>query len=207
MSALGLSKRVILRAGLILFLYPTLGFADMFCYLVMPSVSKNSSQSSRQFEPIVVPSNFNPVIERMRGKTQVPIVLPDKFDAGLYPFILTLTSSEYEISLDATSDCQGAGACNKGHITGRKVKSTIPVGTRNFPFRLYRKKARSVTLANGIRGHYIESFCGANCDDAKVFWIQNGYQFMVGLKGGKLEDVVKMANSAIANQQFAQVKR
>jgi len=71
------------------------------------------------------------------------------------------------------------------------------VGTSNFPFEP--ERAQAVTLANGIAGYFIEALCGANCDDPKVFWIYNGYQYMVGLKAGLQADVVALANAAITN--------
>jgi hypothetical protein len=58
-----------------------------------------------------------------------------------------------------------------------------------------------VTLTKGIKGYFIDFTCGANCDSAKIFWVQNGFQYMVGIKAGALEDVVKLANDVIHNQR------
>jgi hypothetical protein len=41
--------------------------------------------------------------------------------------------------------------------------------------------------------------CGANCDDARLWWIYDGYEYMLGLKAGRYEDVVALANAAIVN--------
>jgi hypothetical protein len=55
-----------------------------------------------------------------------------------------------------------------------------------------------VVLANGLTAYFIPYVCGANCDDSKVIWEQNGYRYLVGLKAEKKKTVVEMANSAIA---------
>lgn len=57
----------------------------------------------------------------------------------------------------------------------------------------------AVTLANGIEGYFTESVCGANCSDATVLWICNGFQYLVGLKAGRQSDVLNLANAIIEN--------
>ena len=65
--------------------------------------------------------------------------------------------------------------------------------------RAYLGLARIYAMLNDIEAYFIESQCGANCDDAKVFWIYEGFQYMVGLKGGKQADVLNLANATIEN--------
>jgi hypothetical protein len=132
----------------------------------------------------------------------VPPMLPPEFptEEGLpdiYPYLYTSDEGEYEISLDYGVDCRGAGACHYGSLTGKKVDSDFPVGTSNFPFDI--GDAHIFTLTKGITGYFVASVCGANCDDGRVFWIYEGYQYMVGLKAGALEDVMALANAAIMN--------
>ncbi len=151
--------------------------------------------------PREVPPTFQPALARLES-TGVPLMLPSDFpiEEGLppiHPYVYTAEPGEYEVSLDFGADCQGAGACHYGSLTGKKVDSSEPVGTHNFEFDAAR--AQKVTLTNGIEGYFIESVCGASCDDAKVFWIYNGFQYMVGLKGGPQSDVVDLANAAITN--------
>jgi hypothetical protein len=132
----------------------------------------------------------------------VPPMLPPEFPTeaslpDIYPYIYTSEDGEYEISLDYGEDCHGAGACHYGSLTGRKVDSDIPIGTRNFPFDI--GNAQVISLAKDITGYFVASVCGASCDDAKVFWIYEGYQYMVGLKAGAQEDAIELANAAIMN--------
>lgn len=151
--------------------------------------------------PRKVPPTFQPVLARLES-TGVPLMLPSDFpiEEGLpsiHPYVYTVEPGEYEISLDFGSDCQGAGACHYGSLTGKKVDSNEPVGTRNFGFDA--ERAQKVTLTNDIEGYFIESVCGASCDDAQVFWIYNGFQYMVGVKGGRQSDVLNLANATIIN--------
>jgi len=148
-----------------------------------------------------VPPTFQPVLARLES-TGVPLMLPSDFpiEEGLppiHPYVYTAEPGEYEMSLDFGADCQGAGACHYGSLTGKKVDSNEPVGTHNFEFDA--ERAQKVTLTNDIEGYFIESVCGANCDDAKVFWIYNGFQYMVGVKAGRQSDVLNLANATITN--------
>jgi hypothetical protein len=66
--------------------------------------------------------------------------------------------------------------------------------TRKTP----RLTGRRVTLAKGITGYFVDFGCGANCSDATLTWRQKGVQYTLGLKAGKRESLIKMANSAIS---------
>ena len=152
-------------------------------------------------EPKRIQPSFQPVVAQLES-TGVPLMLPSDLPVGedlppLHPYIFTIRPGEYEMSLDFGADCRGAGACHYGSLTGKKVDSSAPVGTRNFVFEA--ERAQKVTLVNDIEAYFIESRCGANCDDAKVFWIYNGFQYMVGLKGGRQSDVLNLANATIEN--------
>ncbi len=132
----------------------------------------------------------------------VPPMLPPEFpvEAGLpeiVPYLLSAREGEYEANLDYGYDCQGAGACHYGIITGMQTASSIPVGTTTFPFEA--ERAEQVTLANGIIGYFVDYTCGANCNDSQVWWIYGGYQYSIGLKAGPRDVVIALANAAITN--------
>jgi len=132
----------------------------------------------------------------------VPPMMPPEFpvEEGLpdvVAFMLTMEDGEYEISLDYGVDCYGAGTCHYGGMARKKVVSDVPVGTSSFPFAL--DDAQIVDLAHGIKGYFVPAVCGANCDDARLWWIYEGYEYMLGLKAGRYEDVVALANAAILN--------
>jgi hypothetical protein len=147
--------------------------------------------------PVDVPVGF----ETLFGLGE-PLMLPAEFPVGeglpaVHPYVITAEPGEYEVSLDFGPDCRGAGACHYGSLAGKRVDSDVPVGTRTFPFDV--EQAQPVTLARGIQGYFVEAVCMANCNDAQVFWLYNGYQYVLGLKGGAQADAVGLANAAIEN--------
>ncbi len=62
-----------------------------------------------------------------------------------------------------------------------------------------KQQAQQVKLAFDIPAYFIESNCGANCSDAVVYWIYEGYEYMLGLSAGTSENVISLANAAITN--------
>ncbi len=132
----------------------------------------------------------------------MPLILPPDFHVGeglppVLPYLFTAEADQYEISLDFGPDCRGAGACHYGIVAGKRVTGNEPEDTRTIVFE--EDRAQKVTLANGIEGYFVEALCGASCDDARVFWVYNGFQHVIGMKAGAQEDVVAMANAAIIN--------
>lgn len=163
--------------------------------VVIPAAVNNSTG------PEVLPLDTPVGFEILYGLADSLMLPPDfPVEAGqpaIVPNILTAEPGEYEVSLDYGVDCHGAGACRYGSLAGKKVTSDRPESTRNFIFE--GDRAQPVTLANNIQGYFIEANCGANCNDAKIFWIYNGFQYMLGLKGGQQADVIDLANAAITN--------
>jgi hypothetical protein len=146
--------------------------------------------------PAVVPAGFEAIVEAL------PLMLPAEFPVeeglpAIQPYVYTAEPDEYEASLDYGAECQGAGACHYGSLTAKRVESATPMSTTNFEFDAAR--AQKVTLNKGIEGYFVEALCGATCDDAKVFWIYDGVQYMVGLKGAGQAAVVELANAALDN--------
>jgi hypothetical protein len=58
-----------------------------------------------------------------------------------------------------------------------------------------------ITLARGIKGIFLPYNCGANCGTSKIVWEQSGYRYSIGIKSGRLKEVVSVANSAIENSR------
>ncbi len=159
-----------------------------------------SATGAGQVFPQVEPFPFGEM--QMIVLSGVPPMLPPEFPVegglpDLVPFMLTMDEGEYEFSLDYGMDCHGAGACHYGAMAGMKVDTGTPIETSSFPFIL--EDAQVVDLALGITGYFVPAVCGANCDDARLWWIYDGYEYMLGLKAGRYEDVVALANAAIVN--------
>ena len=171
---------------------------DYTLEVIIPPATDSAEE---QGLPRVIAPEFQPFVQAL-VLTGVPPILPPEFPVGeglppIFPYIYTTDEGEYELSLDFGQDCQGAGACHYGSLTGKRVAVSVPVGTRSFPFEA--ERAFMVTLTQGIPGYFVESVCGANCSDALVFWIYGEYQYMLGIKSGSQSDVINLANAAIEN--------
>jgi hypothetical protein len=174
--------------------------AQPVTYALEVIIPPESSSGAERVFPQVEPFPFGEMQSIVF--TGVPPMLPPEFPVSeglpeVAAFMLTTDEGEYELSLDYGADCYGAGACHYGSMAGMKVVSDVPVGTSNFPFIL--DDAQLVDLAHGITGYFVPAVCGANCDDARLWWIYGDYEYMVGLKAGTYEDVVILANAAIMN--------
>ncbi len=165
--------------------------------IIIPPLSDEEPQAP-EVMPVYTPVGF----ESLYG-LGLPLMLPPEFPSGgeglppVAPHVITAEPDQYEISLDYGPECQGAGACHYGSLAGKKTGASEPSDTRTIVFEA--ERAQKVTLAKNIDGYFVEALCGANCDDAKVFWIYNGFQYMIGIKAGAQEDVVNLANAAIVN--------
>lgn len=137
--------------------------------------------------------------ERMTGiPVAVPLELPLLDESTmLYATLTSEVATEYEINLGFVAGCGGGNSCSYGNLAGKRANPEKMLGTANFHYDL--AAAKAVDLTNSMKGYFIESTCGAHCDDAKIFWSQNGYLYMIGLKAGSEEEVIRMARSAIDN--------
>ncbi len=151
--------------------------------------------------PAEIPAGFEMPLQAL-VLSGVPVMLPAEFpvEAGLpavAPYISYTDEGIYELSLDYGADCGGAGACRYGGMMGRAATSDRPGGTENIPFDYW--SSQQVILPGGIQGYFVESQCGASCSDAQIFWLYDGYEYMVGLKSGIRADVLALAEAMIAN--------
>lgn len=136
---------------------------------------------------------FNPILPELQQKTKLnpllPGYIPEDESAPIYAIVESVNPANYQIILGFTEDCTGGTACRLGTISAEATTSeTAPLA------------GEPVSLANGITGYFIDADCsGANCSDSTLSWEQNGDRHTVGIKAGKQETLVKMANSAIAS--------
>ncbi|WP_083887143.1 hypothetical protein [Nodosilinea nodulosa] len=139
----------------------------------------------------------------------VPIT-PDGHFQQVVPHLTIATASHYEISLDATADCQGDDSCSFGFLSGEQVFQDTPKVASLYAYELepdFQPVARSpeamgtVALTNGITGFFIPFVCGANCDTSKIFWEQSGVRYGVGIRYGSQATLIAFANSVIQNER------
>lgn len=171
--------------------------------LLIPPVFSQTSLDAHL--PVIERAGFKPVAPAIRSKTRVPILMPSVLPKGyegaesIFCTVTTLKPYEYEVIIGTDSGCRGGNACRIGSLNGKRSRRTGITGTENYPF--VKHIARRVKLRGGVVGYFIDFTCGANCSDSKVFWKLGGYEYMVGLKVGKIAEVVALANSAIASRR------
>lgn len=134
---------------------------------------------------------FKRVSPLLRQKTRVPLRLPTYLatEGETYPLsaiIEVAATGRYELQLAFTPDCSGGTACRYGVVSGQAVG-------RNAG----RMRGRTVKLARGIVGYFIDAECAANCSDSTLSWQEGGYRYTVGIKAASVGVLRKVANSAI----------
>ena len=153
----------------------------------------NAQQGKTTLDPEETTSlTFHDVYLVIRLKSAVspefPTFLPytDK-DNPAHAIIESVGQSDYQIMLAWVMPCAGGHNCIYGSVRGGAVPFTVAEG-----------KSVPVTLLRGIKGNFIESVCEINCTQAYVGWSDGAFYYSVGVKAGKKDDLVKVANSAIS---------
>ncbi len=144
---------------------------------------------------------INNIALEIKEKSGIIAAIPSTFpyldnSTPRYATLLTLEKDEYEINLGYAPGCNGGNACSYGHLAGKRIVDNFIDAPH---FHQNTDKAYVINLAKNIEGYFIESECCATCSDAQIFWTQDGCQYMIGIKAGSKENVMRVANSAIRN--------
>jgi hypothetical protein len=154
------------------------------CGLLLPFASLRTQQGD-------VDPAFRPILDQLRQKVQIPVLLPSKLvDLGqgsdrVYAVVTRAEPRSYSIVLAFTADCNGASFCRIGSLTGSAAGKKRLSGKR-------------IRLARGVAGYYIEGACGANCEDSVISWKAGPNLYTAGIKGGTAADVSAMANAVLS---------
>jgi hypothetical protein len=142
-------------------------------------------------------TNFDDLKAELRTQTTVWLELPAFLPYGdvEHPIAASVVAAGpdgYEIALGWGEDCfekdlpGGAGACHYGSIEA-SVKGFQKGATRT-----------PVELRRGMHGYFEHFTCGAHCEDASLEWNQNGCYYRFSLKAGSKNELIRVAESAIA---------
>jgi hypothetical protein len=132
-----------------------------------------------------------PLIAVKKG-TELPVLLPSRFTTEHRRLFSEGRgrTNRYEFTIGAVRDCGTATACYVAGFRARRGGRAESGGRR-------------VALADGRRGTFHRSRCGASCGPASLEWVQNGVLYEVEGKLGtqRTERTVltRLANSAIKN--------
>lgn len=125
-------------------------------------------------------------------ETEVPVRWPSTIPAGadeanpIFVNLLSADRTSYDIELGWVEGCTGGNACHYGTVRGSVAPLSENEGVR-VP----------VKLRGGIQGNFIDSTCGAHCDDSAIGWIEGKYHYSISIKAEKKETLIKVVNSAI----------
>ena len=162
-----------------------IGFTLMPVTIQMAVLTPNAiAQSQQPVAPLL-----QEVLPQLRQMTQLPILLPSELPSTTEQLYVAGTAEEssYNIGIGYTPDCSGSYC-----FVGSFIASTESFGL----------DGNLITLANGIRGYYLERTC-INCGDSSLSWEQNGVSYLIRYKVPAqtskqvLEGMMRMANSAI----------
>ena len=139
-----------------------------------------------------VPHKFRKHIPKVKEKSGLPVLLPEKLYTGLRPSHVfpesTATENSYSLALSAVRDCHFANACFIASFDAER--------DGKFSFK------RKVKLTHGIHGRWQPIQCGASCAPAFIQWKEFGVLYTIEDKAvGNHQKrwMQKIANSAIRN--------
>jgi hypothetical protein len=142
-------------------------------------------------------------------RSQDPKATAETLKLPVYVHLNEDTPNGYVITLGYSDTCDGGNSCRLGTLSAQRLTKGTPAIDEQYAFMKPSAKFKgkrspepmaAVQLANGIKGQFVPWLCGANCNDAKVVWDQDGYRYFVGIKIGDQSALVHMANSAITSQ-------
>jgi hypothetical protein len=140
---------------------------------------------------------FTKAIMTVRSKSSVPLRLPACVSGlgsedELYAVVKSADESGYVIVLGASPDCEGQHVCSYGTMIG----TSRPLD-QNDEYDVTRRPKTLIKLRGGLKGYYYAPVCGAYCSDSFITWTDGAYNYIIGLKAGKMSDLLTSVNSAM----------
>lgn len=182
----------------------------------IPAIAQRASSSGNVKSWVWTEVDLAPVVAPLRVSlepTGVPLRLPTKtFVSGAKPLQVYLDSGNpsangYDISIGYRKGCDFANSCRIGSVEAGRLSERSPSLDKAHPpepdvngvvRHRSDEEAGSVSLEGGIQGYFVPWVCGASCNDAQVYWDENGFRYAVGIKVGNKNNLIQMANSTIS---------
>jgi hypothetical protein len=138
---------------------------------------------------IDLPDLFANVLPRVKAKTMVPVLLPQRYVSDAQKNFPSGSGRKkgYSLSIGAVRHCGGATACFVAEFAARKgAKPSFK---------------KTVKLARGHIGHFKPLTCGASCSPPMMEWRQGRVLYWIQAHAGTAKQekrrLVRLANSAI----------
>jgi hypothetical protein len=153
--------------------------------------------------PLRLPT-YAPATTTIRSRD--PKVTAETLKMPVFVHLNEDTPNGYIITLGYSETCDGGNSCRLGTLSAQRLTKGTPSIDEQYAFmksgaqfkgKRSQELMATVSLTQGVKGQFIPWICGANCNDAKVVWDQDGYRYFVGIKVGDKGSLVQMANSAI----------
>jgi hypothetical protein len=146
--------------------------------------------AAAQAKAIDVPSFFADVLPKVKEKTNVPVLLPQRYRSPVKQNFASGAGHKrsYTLSIGAVKNCGGATACFVADFAARR--GAKPDFTRK------------VRLRGGRTGYFKPLTCGASCSAPMIQWRKGGVLYWIQAHAGvtarqERRHLVKLANSAL----------
>jgi hypothetical protein len=140
-------------------------------------------------ETLNVPKLFEEVLPKVKDKTEVPVLLPERYQSDSETNVASGKGRKrgYTLSIAAIRGCGGATACFIADFSAQRGEQ--PHYTRR------------VKLTGGRTGYFKRLTCGASCSPPAIEWVEDGVLYSIqahaGTKRQEKKRLRRMANSAI----------
>jgi hypothetical protein len=138
---------------------------------------------------INLPKLFEKRLPKVKDKTDVPVLLPQKYRSDARRHFPSASGGEggYTFSIAAVRHCGGATACFIADFAAQRGEQP--------------HYTRTVRLTGGRTGYFKPLTCGASCSPPVIEWLDGDVLYWIqahaGSKRREKRRLVHMANSAI----------
>jgi hypothetical protein len=136
------------------------------------------------------PSIFQESVQILRSKISFPLLLPKTFPFEVPPYAILekASKSKYAMILGYTAFCNGNSGCRYGSLAGELVSGKLGKGL----------SGEKVEISKGLSGYFKDGSCKKSlCEDSFLTFYKGKALYKLGIKGGRQQDLLKMAQSLV----------
>jgi hypothetical protein len=136
-----------------------------------------------------IPTLFENVLPKVNEKTEVPVLLPQRYRSDSETNVASGQGRKrgYSLSVASVRGCGGATACFIADFSAQRGEDP--------------HYTREVELIGGRTGYFKPLTCGASCSPPVIEWVEDDVLYSIqahaGTKRQEKKRLVRMANSAV----------